>query len=345
MFAFLRPLLARLIRPRSPEPGALRLTRTRIYILPTRAGLLYALVLVAMYVGAVNYDLALGHALVFLLASLAIVSMVHTHKNLQGLGLRTQEAPPVHAGEMACFHFLVHAPDARPALEWQVTQDKVSPRDAQSHILHLPTDTETHLYLNVATLRRGWLALPRLRVGTRYPLGLFHAWANPWPQARCLVYPSPRFAPLPPGRPSGAGGTGPSKEGEEDFAGLRERQNADSPRHIAWKAAARDGGEKPLLVKLFAGGAQEELWLDWEETKRLAEEVEARLSFLAGWVLNAEEAGVSYGLALPDARIAPARGDAHRRRCLEALALTALVEVPANAPENAPAAEKHKAAP
>jgi uncharacterized protein (DUF58 family) len=325
MFAFLRPLSARLIRPRRPEPGALRLTRTRIYILPTRAGLLYALVLVAMFIGAINYDLALGHALVFLLASLALVSMVHTHKNLQGLGLRAQEAPPVHAGEMACFHFLVHAPDARPALEWRVTQD-----DAPPHILHLPQDTETHLYLNVAALRRGWLTLPRLQVGTRYPLGLFHAWAYPWPQARCLVYPHPLFSPLPPGQPSGAGGAGPSKEGEEDFAGLRERQNADSPRHIAWKAAARDGGEKPLLVKLFAGGAQEELWLEWEDTKRLADDVEARLSFLTGWVLNAEEAGLSYGLALPDARIAPAHGAAHRRRCLEALALTALADAPAD---------------
>ncbi|MDR1889322.1 MAG: DUF58 domain-containing protein [Zoogloeaceae bacterium] len=332
MFVFLRRLSARFIRPRGPEAGALRLTRKRIYILPTRAGLLYAVVLITMFVGAINYDLALGHALVFLLASLALVSMVHTHKNLQNLSLRTQEAPPVHAGEMACFHFLAHAPEARPALEWSEARIDAALSSApppSPQILHLSADTETHLYLNIATQKRGWLPLPRLLVRTRYPLGLFYAWAYPWPQARCLVYPRAMFSPLPPGQPSGAGGAGPSKEGEEDFAGLRERQNADSPRHIAWKAAARDGGEKPLLVKLFAGGAQEELWLNWVDTERLADDVETRLSFLTGWVLGAEDAGCTYGLRLPDARLAPARGPVHRRRCLEALALTALADEPA----------------
>lgn len=331
MPAFLRraaaPLFARLIRPRAPEPGTLRLTMKRIYILPTRAGALYAIVLVAMLVGAINYDLALGHALVFLLVSLALVSMVHAHKNLQNLSLRAQESPPVHAGEMASFHFLVHAPEARPALEWSVMQPDAPTRDMPpSQILHLPENAETHLYLNVAAPRRGWLRLPRLRVGTRYPLGLFYAWAYPWPQARCLVYPRAIFSPLPPGKPSGVGGTGPSKEGDEDFAGLRERQNADSPRHIAWKAAARDGGEKPLLVKLFAGGALETLWLDWADTKGLAKDVETRLSCLSGWVLKAEDANCAYGLRLPDASISPAHGVAHRRRCLEALALTTLAD-------------------
>jgi uncharacterized protein (DUF58 family) len=328
MFSLPRRLSIRFIRPRGPEPGTVRLCSRRIYILPTRAGLLYALILIAMLIGAINYRLALGHALVFLLASLGLVSMVHTYRNLRNLSLRAREAPPVHAGEMAAFHFLAHAPDARPALEWQVAPDDTfTPSDtSSSQILHLAANTETHLYLNVATPRRGWLTLPRLLVRTWYPLGLFCAWAYPWPQARCLVYPRAIFSSLPPGRPSGAGGSGASKEGEEDFAGLRERRNSDSPRHIAWKAAARDGGEKPLLVKLFAGGAREELWLNWADTQWLAEDVETRLSFLTGWVLNAEDAGCAYGLALPDIRIAPSHGTAHRRRCLEALALTPLAD-------------------
>ncbi|MDR1351634.1 MAG: DUF58 domain-containing protein, partial [Zoogloeaceae bacterium] len=124
--------------------------------------------------------------------------------------------------------------------------------------------------------------------------------------------------PLPPGQPIGKSGAGPSREGDDDFAGLRERQPADSPRHIAWKAAARDGGEKPLLIKLFSGGAQAELWLDWS---LLNADAETRVSLLAGWVIRAEEAGYAYGLKLPGVQFAPARGAAHRHRCLEALAL------------------------
>jgi uncharacterized protein (DUF58 family) len=38
-------------------------------------------------------------------------------------------------------------------------------------------------------------------------------------------------------------------------------------------------------------------------------------------VLQAERFGQSFGLRIPGTVIAPARGDAHRTRCLEALAL------------------------
>jgi uncharacterized protein (DUF58 family) len=38
-------------------------------------------------------------------------------------------------------------------------------------------------------------------------------------------------------------------------------------------------------------------------------------------VLQAERFGQSYGLRIPSVVIAPGRGDVHRARCLEALAL------------------------
>ena len=42
---------------------------------------------------------------------------------------------------------------------------------------------------------------------------------------------------------------------------------------------------------------------------------------LCHWVLQADRFGQSYGLRVPGNTIVPARGDAHRTRCLEALAL------------------------
>ena len=67
--------------------------------------------------------------------------------------------------------------------------------------------------------------------------------------------------------------------------------------------------------------ASSELWLDWTDAH--GADLESRLSVLSQWVVQAERFGQSYGLRLPGASIPPGRGDAHRARCLEALALFA----------------------
>jgi uncharacterized protein (DUF58 family) len=75
-----------------------------------------------------------------------------------------------------------------------------------------------------------------------------------------------------------------------------------------------------LLVKQFSGGAEEELMLSWQQCESGAT-VETRLSILAGWVLAADAAGLRFGLEIPGEIIPPGSGDAHRQRCLRALAL------------------------
>ena len=65
--------------------------------------------------------------------------------------------------------------------------------------------------------------------------------------------------------------------------------------------------------------ASSELWLDWQDAH--GADLESRLSILTQWVIQAERFGQSYGLRLPGVSIPPARGEAHRSRCLEALAL------------------------
>jgi len=300
-----------------PHSGAIALTRHSIllYILPTRAGLLYAATLFAMLLTAINYMLALGYALVFLLASLAFVAMLHTYRNLEGITLTVQESAPVFAGEIARFQLRVEAGgEIRPSLNFSCAAgEKTS--------LHLNDET-TIVPLALAATKRGWLSLPRLRVETRYPLGLFNAWTSPWLAGRCLVYPRPVFMPLPePSAMSDQSGSGRGEAGEDDFAGFRERQPSDSLRHVAWKAAARNDGEKPLLVKRFSGGALEEFWFAWEHTEAPENDLETRLSILTGWVVRAEQSGIDYGLALPGLNLPPTRGAAHFHRCLSALAL------------------------
>ncbi|NTV70838.1 MAG: DUF58 domain-containing protein [Azonexaceae bacterium] len=267
-----------------------------------------------MLIGAINYNLALGHALVFLLAGLGLVGMIHTFRNLHGLIITPGRSGPVFAGETAHFQITLDNDRTTPRLGLELEAESGHPVFATVN-----RKKSTKLNIPVSAKKRGWLTLPRVRLSTRYPLGLFTAWAYLQPAMRCLVYPQPIGAPLPPASPTPVGGERSGDGGQEDFAGFRERQPADSPRHVAWKASARNANG-PLLIKQFAGGAQVELRLDWQLTDAgLADET--RLGILTGWVLAADAADAHYGLRLPGVDIPIGSGERHRQLCLEALAL------------------------
>lgn len=291
------------------------LRQRRIFIVPTGSGLLYALVLAVMLLGAINYDLALGHALVFLLAGLGLVAMVHSFRNLLGLRLAPGRAEAVFAGDLARFPIFVEDDrgQARRALEFSFG-------GAPGATLDVANGGTACVAVPCPAPHRGRLDPGRITLSTRYPLGLFRAWSYPHPPLACVIYPRPIETPLPPPVAIARIGQRHGDSGEEDFTGLRLRQPNDSPRHIAWKAVARDIEERPLLIKQFAGGAAQELWLDWSMTP--ADNAhETRLSLLAGWVVAAERGQTRYGLRLPGLTLSPGLGRTHRDACLEALAL------------------------
>ena len=75
------------VQARQPQTDVQHLTHRNVYILPTKAGLLFGLTVATLLVASINYQLNLGYALTFLLAGSAIVSMHWTHKTLRGLTL------------------------------------------------------------------------------------------------------------------------------------------------------------------------------------------------------------------------------------------------------------------
>ena len=291
------------------------LTQRRIFIVPTRVGLLFVVVLIVMLLGAINYDLSLGHALVFLLAGLGIVAMVHTFRNLVALRLTPGRVDPVFAGDLARFPLSIENPRAYPRRSLDLSFSNES-----STKIDVPGNDRASAILTSKTAKRGRHAPGRITLTTRYPLGLFRAWSYPHPPFSCVVYPTPIATPLPISSVATHTGHHHGERGQEDFSGLRVYQPNDSPRHIAWKAVARDFEHRPLLIKQFAGGASEELWFDLDLTPADAS-LETRLSILTGWILAAEAAHIRYGLALPGCEIPPDQGDTHRNKCLEALAL------------------------
>lgn len=301
-----------LARSRRPQAAPLTLTQRRIFILPTKYGFAFAPVLLVMLAGSVSYGLSLGFVLTFLLGSVAIVSILHAYRNLAELRVSLARAEPVFAGDTA--RFPVHLDN--PSRQSRFSVGLARQREEQG-FADIPSGSQATLELRLPATRRGVLRAGRFTLFTRYPIGLFFAWSPIELEATCLVYPRPDDAPLPPSaRYAQLGELAPAGSGDEDFVGLKPYQPGDSPRRIAWKASMR--GET-LLTKQFAGQAQDEMWLDWDDLPAHLG-VEARLSRLANWVLQADRGGVCYGLRLPARCIPPSAGEKHSQRCLEALA-------------------------
>ena len=302
-----------LFRLHGPEPAPIVLTQRRVYVLPTKAGLAYAAALGLMLIGAINYNLSLGYALIFLLTGLGLVTLLHTFRNLVQLEIAPGRVEPVFAGDVA--HFGLHLLNRR-------RQDRLAIRlsfdGGQPIMADLAADAASAVTLPIPARHRGWLRPGRVTLDTHYPLCLVRAWSYVEPDMRCLVYPRPEAsAPPLPLRATGESGGSRSGMGTEDFSGLRTHQPADSPRHIAWKAVAR---EQPLLTKQFTGASAALVWLDWNELPPNLD-IEARLSRLTRWLLDAHAQGLACGLNLPDKEIPLGRGARHLQDCLEALAL------------------------
>lgn len=303
------------LRRQNIHDGTVTLGQRSIYIVPTWRGIIFAGVLVLMLLGDINYVLSLGYVLTFLLGTMAVMSMLHTFRNLVKLEVRAGRAEPVFAGETAEFQLHFHNPGklARAGL---LLRD----RDGHAVRFDLPAQEQTEVRLPVPAARRGWLAAGRLTLSTEYPLGLFYAWSYLDFDARALVYARPAArADLPASAaPSGSGEAAVS--GDDDFTGLRSYAPGDTPQRIAWKAFAREQG---LQVKQFHALQGSELWLDWLLAP--TSEPEQKLAILTRWILDAEAQGAVYGLRLPGgAELPPQRGAAHRDECLRAVALFGL---------------------
>ncbi len=293
-----------------PELQPVRITRRRIYILPNAFGLLLGLVLAVMLFGSINYNNSIGFAVTFLLAGMAVLSLIHANNNLARLSVRAVAGQPVFCGEHARFQVLLSADSGADRCSIEAVNDHGSART------DVPANDTARVWLKVPARQRGYVQLGRFRLQTDYPFGIARAWSWLCPQAACLVYPAPeQDAPLPEWTGDGDAGQ-PQEDAIDDFHGFRDYHPGDSPKRISWKQFPVDG---TLLTKLFCSGHARDRWLDWEAVSRLP--LEQALSRLTRWVLECEDAGIRYGLRLPNTKIACNLGEQHRHECLKALAL------------------------
>lgn len=297
---------------RIPPGPSVRLNQRRIFIMPTAVGMSFLVALLLMLLAAINYENSLAYALTFLLGSVFVVAILHTWRNLAGLELQAGGAEAVFLGEQACLRVRL---ESRGRLYQAVS---VGWPKSGLQLVDVPAAGTCELQLSLPTERRGWLRPGRLRVESRFPLGILVAWSWVDLQLAALVYPRPLAGEL----PQAVGLDEESGEGSralgggiDDYQGLRPWQPGDSKKRLNWKAYSRGQG---LLVKDFTALSGEDPLLDFDE---LAGDIESRLSLLCHWVVELSSRQQPFALRIADTTIEAAGGVEHRNRCLRALAL------------------------
>jgi len=314
---FNRWLLARL-----KPSDSITLTQRNVYILPTRAGFMLGATLLVLLVASINYQLNLGYLLTFLLAGSTVVSMYISHGTLRGITMHLIAPNANYVGASVAFDVKINSD--RRAVRHGLG---VSVRGTgQWSWTDVPGRGSSNLQVALKVTQRGLTPLPTLTAETRFPLGTFRVWTVWRPAAQILVYPAPEplAPPLPPGVPRASSGTAQQTSSSGEFDGVRAYRRGDPLKTVVWKKAAKALaiGSNDLVSRDTEHTQTSELWLEFSAAGMAgAADKEARLSRLSAWVLRADKQALHYGLRLPSREIAPASGEAHKRQCLEALAL------------------------
>jgi uncharacterized protein (DUF58 family) len=309
--------MARWARQRQgPDLPPVTLLARRIYILPTRAGLGFGALILAILLTALNYSNSMAMLLATLLVGFMLVGIHDTHRHLKGLRINLADAADSFAGGSGSIElrFENTLATARGPLQLQYATMPVT-------TCLVPPRSVSRQYLDYSYERRGRHELDRIALWTRAPHGFFRAWCWIHLPLQAHVYPKPVNArPLPvAGGQRRLHGQLARAAGAEEWSALRPFSPGDSPRAVAWKQYARGA---PLLVSQYEAEAGEQHMLDFEALTGL--DTEARLSQLCAWVLQCEQQREPYVLRLPQQSLPRGLGAEQQRAALRALCLHGL---------------------
>ena len=341
-----RARFQRWFQSRLPLSDSITLTQRNVYILPTWPGFMLGATLLVLLVASINYQLNLGYLLTFLLAGSAVVGMHVCHGTLRGLtmNLIAPDAQYTGASTVIGITLVSERRSVRHGIGLSVMGVGTDPprgrkgtpqgRKETSHwrkeTPHWRKETPHWVWADVPAQgsctvhvafkpdKRGLHRVPTLTAETRFPLGTFRVWTVWRPAAQVLVYPAPEPhpPPLPAGEPRTGGAQATHLHATGEYDGVRAYRRGDPLKLVVWKKAAK----ADELVSRDAQQAQQfELWLDFANTG--LSDTEHKLSRLCAWVLEADRRGLDYGLRLVGLEIKPSTALAHKKRCLEALAL------------------------
>lgn len=303
---------------RLPPASKVTLAHKSVFILPTGFGLLWLFLVLLLFLFGTNYQNNLVIGLSLLLLSVFNTCIIYSYQNLAGLTISSKSCPQAYAGETLVFPVRLYA--KQPQFSVLINY----PNNQIKRIEKVTKESETTL-IPFDNSRRGIIFPGRLKIESRYPLGLCRAWSHVDLDNQHLVFATPldaqeRLMHFNNNHDYIANDQGGHIPGVDEFKGLRQHIPGESLKQVAWKQLAQGRG---MLTKEFQQPQGQPQWLTL--TDLTSADLETRLSQLTSSVNKLSEKRQVFGLIVGDKIIPPSEGESHRINCLQTLAL-----VPAN---------------
>ncbi|WP_041419894.1 DUF58 domain-containing protein [Shewanella violacea] len=299
---------------RLPPSKQVTLAHKSIFILPTGFGLLWAGLILLLFILGTNYQNNLIIGLSFLLASLFNTCIIYSYKNLAGLSLSSSSSPQAYAGETLVFPVKVSSKQA----QFEVL---LSYPDNQVNVIKVIKQESQVSLLQFNNLTRGRIFPRRLKIESRYPLGLCRAWSHIDLDNQVIVFANPiesqsELSALETDDISHTLNRGVHVQGVDEFKGLRQHIPGESLKQVAWKQLAQGRG---MLSKEFQQPQGQPLWLTLDNLS--SADIEERISQLTWSIDKLSERGHIFGLVIGQHKISPSDGESHRLLCQQSIAL------------------------
>jgi len=302
----------RIFRTRAEDALPHTVAHKRIYIVPSQRGCAFLITLLLMLVASINYSLSLGYALCFLLTGLFASTLLHTYRNLAGLSISRISSHDAFAGENIVFTIGLTNRHSHVRHGIRVTAGN------SSTMVRIPPKGQANADIAIRAESRGTCRLGRMTLQSDWPLGFWTCWSYLHVATQSLVFPRPEDdAPPLPVESGAADGKPAHSPIRGDVSGLRDYLPGDSIGSIAWKSAARGLGLQSRTYDNDDANAATSLDLRHATVPGL----EAQLSRMCAWVLEAEKTQTDYAFQLPDFSLDRNRGKEQQTQALRALAL------------------------
>lgn len=319
-------LVSHYLNKRQPAADSVTLVQKLIFILPTRYGWWFLFLIALLYLLGTNYQNNLILLLCYLLLSVFLISIVLTYQNLSGLTLQCRQAAQSFAGTKTTAlvnlssdkqHLMLQisfvTPNTEPAALQPVGAELINYHPRQYNDL-VSTHSTTAATLHLSAAKRGKYALPRIKITSQYPLGLWRAWSYVALAQHYWVYPAPAADKSVANINVTDTGQQAKTDAGETLAPYR---SGDSVRHMVWKRLARNPANPVVRQQHFAAQAEP----SWIIVPALSgDALERALRYACQQLLQQEQSGSRYGLKLPALTLPQAKGPQHLQRCLQELA-------------------------